>query len=193
MAVAGVISLFKRHIRQGRILQGLNKGESRNALATDIRHAKTGAFLDKAPEMQLCAAEPQIQAQRGRWTQGDGAKKGIRIAHLRLVDEDSGGKNGSKSHVLVNGRGVPLSIVVTGANEHDSTQMDAVLFRKIKEPAKRTEGFKPRRWVVEACHSWMNNFRKLRVRYACLLLQSLLLIKLALFMDRLLSSRMWSN
>ena len=83
--------------------------------------------------------------------------------------------------------------------------MDAVLFRKVKEPAeqveenlcadagytgkdikksmedfgytphvksrkteadaKRTEGFKQGRWVVEACHSWMNNFRKLRVRY----------------------------
>ena len=107
--------------------------------------------------------------------------------------------------MLVDGRGVPLSIVVTGANRHDSTQVDAVLWSKVKYPeaeveenlcadagytgkeikksmedfgytphvkgrkveaeAKKQEGFKPRRWVVEACHSWMNNFRKLHVRY----------------------------
>jgi transposase len=31
---------------------------------------------------------------------------------------------------------------------------------KGKDPA-----FKARRWVVEACHSWLNRFRKLLVRY----------------------------
>lgn len=30
-------------------------------------------------------------------------------------------------HVLVDGRGVPSSLVVTGANRHDVTQLDAVL------------------------------------------------------------------
>ena len=38
-----------------------------------------------------------------------------------------GGKNGSKRHLLVDGRGVPLSFIVTGANRHDVTQLDAVL------------------------------------------------------------------
>ncbi|HEY5806581.1 MAG TPA: IS5 family transposase [Povalibacter sp.] len=38
-----------------------------------------------------------------------------------------GGKKGSKRHLLVDGRGVPLSLVVTGANKHDVTQLDAVL------------------------------------------------------------------
>ena len=38
-----------------------------------------------------------------------------------------GEKKGSKRHLLVDGRGVPLSIVVTGANQHDVTQLDAVL------------------------------------------------------------------
>jgi len=37
--------------------------------------------------------------------------------------------------------------------------------RKAEFDAKKTEGFKAKRWVVEACHSWMNNFRKLRIRY----------------------------
>jgi transposase len=38
-----------------------------------------------------------------------------------------GGKKGSKRHLLVDGRGVPLSLVVTGANVHDVTQIEAVL------------------------------------------------------------------
>ena len=39
----------------------------------------------------------------------------------------TGEKNGSKRHLLVDGRGVPLSIVVTGANRHDVTQLELVL------------------------------------------------------------------
>ena len=38
-----------------------------------------------------------------------------------------GEKKGSKRHLLVDGRGVPLSLVVTGANRHDVTQLDEVL------------------------------------------------------------------
>ena len=38
-----------------------------------------------------------------------------------------GGKNGKKRHLLVDGRGVPLSLVVTGANRHDVSQLGAVL------------------------------------------------------------------
>ena len=37
------------------------------------------------------------------------------------------GKNGSKRHLLVDGRGVPLSLVVTGANRHDVSQLEAML------------------------------------------------------------------
>lgn len=36
-------------------------------------------------------------------------------------------KNGSKRHSLVDGRGVPLSIIVSGANEHDCTLLSTVL------------------------------------------------------------------
>ena len=39
----------------------------------------------------------------------------------------TGEKNGSKRHILVDGRGVPLSIVVTGANRHDVSQLENVL------------------------------------------------------------------
>lgn len=37
------------------------------------------------------------------------------------------GKNGSKRHLLVDGLGVPLSLIVTGANRHDVSQLVAVL------------------------------------------------------------------
>ena len=34
-----------------------------------------------------------------------------------------------------------------------------------EEKALMKKGYKPRRWVVEVCHSWFNRFRKLLVRY----------------------------
>ena len=34
-----------------------------------------------------------------------------------------GGKKGSKRHLLVDGHGVPLSLIVTGANRHDVSQL----------------------------------------------------------------------
>jgi transposase len=45
---------------------------------------------------------------------------------------------------------------------------------KVKNPA-----FKARRWVVEACHSWFNRFRKLTIRYEKLGATHLALIHLA--------------
>ena len=104
-------------------------------------------------------------------------------------------------------RGVPLSIIVTGANRHDVSQLEAVFAGRVVTPAKENEeehlcadaafagdkpkkkmlaagytphvrprgeekvlkvanpAFKARRWVVEACHSWFNRFRKLTIRY----------------------------
>jgi len=108
--------------------------------------------------------------------------------------------------MLVDGRGVPLSLVVSGANRHDVSQLEAVLAGVVilrpagipqnlcadagyaGEPAHETitahgyvphvcprnveakekrevPGYKARRWVVEACHSWINRFRKLLVRF----------------------------
>ena len=58
------------------------------------------------------------------------------LAEIRPI----GGKKGSKRHLLVDGRGVWLSIVVSGVNEHDVTQIDAVLqsiMVKRKTPPQR--------------------------------------------------------
>ncbi len=116
---------------------------------------------------------------------------------------------GSKRHLLVDARGVPLSHVVTGANRHDVTQLEIVLDCMIvdrpdvspahpqglcadkgydypsavqavadrlytahvrsrgEERAERAANpaYRARRWVVEACHSWLNRFRKILVRF----------------------------
>lgn len=42
----------------------------------------------------------------------------------------TGGKNGSKRHALVDEHGIPLSLVVTAANVHDSKQLDSLLSAK---------------------------------------------------------------
>jgi hypothetical protein len=47
-------------------------------------------------------------------------------------------KKRSKRHILVDGRGVPLSLVVTGANRHDVSQLKPVLEQKITEPSGMT-------------------------------------------------------
>jgi putative transposase len=124
---------------------------------------------------------------------------------------------------LVDGRGTPLAIVVTGANRHDVTQTEHVLDSIIisrPEPTpespqhlcadkafdskdareamkqrgytphvrsrgeERQEkrsylGYRARRWVVEACHSWMNRFRKILVRFEKTALSYLALVHLA--------------
>ncbi|MDR0759194.1 MAG: transposase, partial [Treponema sp.] len=113
-----------------------------------------------------------------------------------------GGKKGTKRGLAVGSHGLPLGIVVSGANTHDIKLLEETLRaivtahpeganvcldagyvgaqklaeqtgykarirprgeeREEKEPNPR---FVARRRVVEVCHSWMNRFRKLLVRY----------------------------
>jgi transposase len=108
----------------------------------------------------------------------------------------------------VDGCGVPLAVVLTGANRHDVTQVENVMdgivvtrpqstpenlqhlcadkaydsakarnameergfiphvrSRGEEKQEKENDGRRARRWVVEACFSWLNRFRKLLVRY----------------------------
>lgn len=102
-----------------------------------------------------------------------------------------------------------MSLVVTGANRHDVTQLEIVMDCLVvkgpevtpetpqnfcadkgydypsarlaitdriyavhvrsrgEERAERAAnpGYRARRWVVEACHSWLNRFRKILVRF----------------------------
>ena len=96
-------------------------------------------------------------------------------------------KLGSKRHLICDGHAVPLAIQLTGANRNDSQQalalVDAI-------PPLQGERGRPRylrgrgilpllamrntdhgsglgrwRWVVERSFAWLNQFRRLRVRY----------------------------
>lgn len=57
------------------------------------------------------------------------------LVPIPLIEE----KNATKRHILVDEYGVPLSIVVTGANRHDVTQIESVLQNRIRKPRGRTK------------------------------------------------------
>jgi len=145
-----------------------------------------------------------------QWQSADGA-----MGKAPLATECTGrnptdrGKKGRKRSLLVDGRGLPLSIAVSGANVHDSKLLDRTLAQAVVQCPKATwsnqqylcldagyvgypvrkvarkHGYylrvksraeerlikyrypdsKPRRWVVERTHSWLNRYRKLPVSF----------------------------
>jgi putative transposase len=103
---------------------------------------------------------------------------------------------------VVESHGLPVGIVISGANRHDIRLLEATLKSVViahpegsnlcldagyvgaqamvegmgykahirgRGEERREKELKPeckaRRWVVEVCHSWLNRFRKLLVRY----------------------------
>jgi transposase len=60
-------------------------------------------------------------------------------------------RRGSKRHLICDAQGVPLAIRPTGANRNDSQENGS--------------GSGRWRWVVERTFAWLNQFRRLRVRY----------------------------
>lgn len=104
------------------------------------------------------------------------------------------GKKGSKRSLLTDENGLPLSVVISGANTHDvellAATLDGVIIgrpsedsskqnlcldvgyvgetakREIEEKDKNPD-FKARRWVVEVCHSWYEMKKWIGVISAC--------------------------
>jgi putative transposase len=116
-------------------------------------------------------------------------------------------KKGVKRHLITDGAGLPLAIVVSGANLPDNKGLPAALAKvqavvpdTVMQPTMYTDAgyigytawylminngyqpctqtqhdlrwlkkhdpdYVPRRWVVEVCHSWINRFRKVLVRF----------------------------
>jgi len=155
--------------------------------------------------MTECTALPGSGSQpTGLWA------KHRWLPSVRARTRPIGGKKGRKRSVLVDGRGIPLSIAVSGANLHDSKLLDRTLaqvvvqrpevtgwnnyqylcldagyigypvskiarthhyYPRVKSRAEerlikyRYPDSKPRRWVVERTHSWLNRFRKLLVSF----------------------------
>lgn len=60
-----------------------------------------------------------------------------------------GEKNGTKRNLLVDENGVPLSLVVTGANRHDSVSLSPLLERQVVEPI---DSSKPRNLCLDAAY-----------------------------------------
>jgi putative transposase len=125
--------------------------------------------------------------------------------------------------VLTEGHGIPIAVVVAGANRHDmkllAATLDAVVLERPEpmeaapqhvcldkgydydacrdevasrgyiphirsrgeEQQERREspGDQARRWVVEVCHSWLNRFRKILVRFEKNLATHLALLQFA--------------
>lgn len=116
-----------------------------------------------------------------------------------------GKKNGSKSHLITDVNGIPLSITITEAKLHDSREIGNVLkARKIKaKQGKRQKliadkGYRgefckneskkhhitleitsKNRYAVERTHEHFKKFRKLFIRYEKKVLNFLGLFKLA--------------
>jgi putative transposase len=145
-----------------------------------------------------------------KWQAADGA-----MTKAPLGGEKTGAnptdraKTGTKRSMLVDQHGVPLGMVVSGANTPDAQLLERTLAAmpieqpdpedtpqhlcvdkaycgepcqrvaqaygyelhvpdkaNAKQPRKRKPGRrKPRRWVVEVTHSWINRFRRLLVRW----------------------------
>jgi transposase len=102
-------------------------------------------------------------------------------------DPTNRGKLGTKRHVVVNRHGVPLAVTISGANVHDSQLLeetvDAIPALRLRTGSGDDRASGPRscmptramttrgadgrcgRAVVERTLSWLNRFRRLKVRY----------------------------
>jgi putative transposase len=75
----------------------------------------------------------------GRWRPGEGALAPKTATPASAVGPADRGKNGSKRHVLTEGRGVPLATIVTAANVNDHTALPALLAARIMVAPARLE------------------------------------------------------
>jgi hypothetical protein len=67
---------------------------------------------------------------------------------------------GAGRSVLSEGAGVPIPLAHDGANRNDQKLLEPTLqIIPIERPEPKAPGWRARRWVVEACHSWLNRNR----------------------------------
>ena len=80
----------------------------------------------------------QWQSERRR-----GDDESTTRARSRWPEPDGPGKKGSKRHLLVDGRSVPLSLIVTGANVNDGKRLDkvlqAIVVKRERPPIRRNK------------------------------------------------------
>jgi transposase len=103
-----------------------------------IRWTKAGFFLDLW--RAVLGEYDEVEGIAWEWQSIDGSMVKAPMA-LETVGHNptDRGKKGSKRHILVDRRGAPLSLVVTGANRHDVSQLEAVLKNRVALPPEDTE------------------------------------------------------
>jgi len=123
---AGAIVYVLRTGCQWKALPAERFGSASAVHARFMQWEKAGFF--EALWQAGLAEYDELQGIAWEWQSIDGAMMKAPLAQQSVgANPTDRGKNGSKRHVLVDGRGVPLSLVVTGANRHDVTQLQAVL------------------------------------------------------------------
>lgn len=145
-----------------------------------------------------------------KWQAADGAMVKAPLGGAKTGPNPTDrGKSGTKRSLLVDGKGIPLAVVVSGAQTPDGKLLGPTLAALLPERpdpettpqhllldkayagepcAKVAEAYgyilhvpdkvnakvkrkrqpgrrKPRRWVVEVTHAWLNRFRRLLVRW----------------------------
>jgi|GEM_PF-398231 len=97
------------------------------------------------PSCSCCglAEYDEMEGIAWRWQSIDGTMMKAPLAQEAVGPNPTDrGKNGSKGHLLVDGRGVPLSIVVTGANVNDCKRLtevlDSIVVERENPPLRRS-------------------------------------------------------
>jgi putative transposase len=95
----------------------------------------------------------EIQGINWTWLSVDGCMTKAPLA-MESVDPNptDRGKNRSKRHLLVDGRGVPIALVITGAQRHDVSQLKQVLMSVVAERPEPTVDKPHHLWVDKGYH-----------------------------------------
>jgi len=85
------------------------------------------------------------------------------------------GRSDVKRSVLCDAAGIPLAVVIDGANRHDVKLFEPTFCAIVVEwprpkrgqaqGVKKNPDTKARRWVVERDHGWLNRYRAILVRW----------------------------
>jgi putative transposase len=203
----------------GAILYVLRTGCQWNALPKELCSSSTahrrfqeweaGGFFRALWEAGLTEYD-ELQGIEWEWQAVDGAMTKSPFGGAATgVNPTDRGKKGTKRSLRTDGQGIPLAIVVAGANRHDKVLLEATLDEAVvprPEPSEEArqhlsldrgydydtsraeaasrgyevhiplprgqerrqpyaEGSRPRRWVVERTHSWLNRSRRVLVRW----------------------------
>jgi transposase len=138
MYFAGIVYVLRTGIIWSAFPREKFGGLGSSALHARFREwARAGLF--QAIWRKGLAEYDEMEGMAWEWQSADGA-----MVEAALAQESVGpnpadrGKNGSKRHALVEGHGVPLSLIVSGANTHDRKKIGELLDARVARPDDET-------------------------------------------------------